>query len=156
MLWSGRTEPSSIWFVNSPGDPREEEALSARRANFIARLRSVSREHAGRLIALNTWDEYSNKGDVGIMSYPNYGNGPRRGSQTPDLVVLAALAAEAGVELRVLVLLRSAHELIVSTTQHRSFASPAQEAATLSTAGASLASQLRNLDGQKVLCVPLS
>ena len=89
-----------------------------------------------------------------MVSYPT-GVGPDKALQLPDLPVLALLAEEAQVDLRVLVLTRSPFEVLVSATQHRSFGqSPAREAVILSDMAAILAAQVQFVDPKFVLCAP--
>lgn len=54
------------------------------------------------------------------LSYPCTGP-PGKDFKYPDLQILAEIAEEEGVDFRVLYLQRSALELLISTTRHRSF-----------------------------------
>lgn len=54
---------------------------------------------------------------AGMMSYPNY-NGKNKPLDHPDIFVMAALAELAGLDLRVLILQRSAKEILASN-DHR-------------------------------------
>lgn len=57
-------------------------------------------------------------GVIGELSYPN-APGPDKSLRYPDLQMLAEAAEEAGVDLRVVYLKRSAEELMISNTLHR-------------------------------------
>lgn len=56
----------------------------------------------------------------GEMSYPNYG-GPCKRFQFPDVRVLAELLESLGVDFRILVVVRNAVDVLLSTTVHRHF-----------------------------------
>tara|TARA_B110001452_G_C15156507_1_gene402389 strand:- start:18 stop:656 length:639 start_codon:yes stop_codon:yes gene_type:complete len=75
--------------------------------------------------------------------------GRSKANHNPDLVVLAALAARAGADLRVLVLHRPAEDVLTSTTVHRSFGAVEDEARTLRTSAEALASQLHALQSDQ-------
>lgn len=131
-----------IFFVNGKEDLSTVERS---RENFVNRLRAARNDHPERLIILNT---------LGIVmsSYPNFG-GPDKVFKRPDLPVLAHLAEEAGVDLRVLVLTRSPKDILVSTTVHRKFGGM-QEALVLADNAAVLAAQVQLVDPKFVMCAP--
>ena len=88
---------------------------------------------------------------MGMMSYPNFG-GKDKAIHHPDLVVLARLCEEAGVDLRVLVLQRDAAAILRSTTIHRDFGTEAHQAAILTDNAAALVMQLKLLDRKFFRC----
>lgn len=59
-------------------------------------------------------------GKCGELSYPN-NNGPSKELAYPDLRILAEIAEEEGVDLRIIYLQRSAKDLIRSNVIHRGF-----------------------------------
>eukprot|EP00438_Fugacium_kawagutii_P023297 Skav226234 [mRNA] locus=scaffold1218:411728:412411:- [translate_table: standard] len=54
----------------------------------------------------------------GMMSYPNFG-GPSRAIQTPDVRALARLAEDAGVDLRIVLMLRDPQKVVNSGLRRR-------------------------------------
>ncbi|KAL3932426.1 MAG: hypothetical protein SGPRY_000712 [Prymnesium sp.] len=157
MLWNGKEQAKSAMLVGtvvaedvSARDVAED--YEHRRKAFISRLRLVRRKHPGKLVLLNCF-----KTDLivqtGEMSYPNFG-GEDRPIHNPNLIVIAELAALAGVELRILVLDRPARELLISTSVHRKFGSIPRQAAILATSAAVLAAQLGQVDVALYQCVP--
>ena len=165
LLWKGGSDPVTIFFRydgRSHAHVDTQETLDARRDSFAARLKVVKREQAGKLVVLNTLNVHHSGAaspQTGEMSYPNYA-GPHKANHYPDLVVLARLAARAGADLRVLVLHRSAEDMLISTTVHRSFATTVSEAKILVKSAEALASQLHTLESDASmtdvswLCVP--
>jgi hypothetical protein len=85
-----------------------------------------------------------------MLSYPNY-NGVHKPLDHPDISVLAALAESAGVDFRVLVLQRSAKEILAST-EHRGIGG-AMEPSILISNAAVLHTQLSLLDRRFYHCV---
>lgn len=51
---------------------------------------------------------------AGMMSYPNFNDGQTKALDHPDLIPLAILAEEAGIDLRILVLSRPAYDTLYS------------------------------------------
>ena len=152
LLWSNGSLARGILAGRTSGNH-----TAALRSSFVARLREVQQRNAGRLIVLNTFNVWGS----GMMSYPNF-RSSNAGPASPDLTVLAELTREAGVELRVLALMRDAREVLVSTTAHQHFGTPASEGARLARYAAVLSTQLstitQHLHGPAsrtlVLCVP--
>mgnify|MGYP006138165891 CR=1 FL=1 len=167
LLWRGGSDPVTIFFRSDShrrrpagysydGPPPFSEqsrvdtqgTLDARRDSFAARLRVVRREQPGKLVVLNTANSYHDqreKAHTGEISYPNYA-GTHKADHYPNIVVLARLAARARVDLRLLVLHRSAEDVLTSTTVHRSFATTLNEATILIKSAEALASQLHALE----------
>ena len=87
---------------------------------------------------------------VGMLSYPNFG-GANKALNHPDVFLLAAVAERAGVDLRVLVLQRSAGEIVRSVAA-RGYGST-EDSRILIDNAAALASQLRLLDRGFFLCL---
>jgi len=86
----------------------------------------------------------------GMLSYPNFGN-PQKSLNHPDVAVLARLAELAHIDFRIIVLQRSADNILIST-QNRRFGGP-KEGRTLSDNAASLYSQLKLLDSKFFHCI---
>lgn len=88
-----------------------------------------------------------------MMSYPT-GNGPMKVLMTPDIRILAKLAEEAGVDLRVIVLSRGYGDIFRSTRIHRHFGSnDVVQTKDLTVNAAMLASQVQLIDPAFVMCV---
>ena len=153
-LYAGGSTPHGAFVY---GDQTDKQ-IRARRAAAIDAFRRVEAEHGSgpaRLVFVNGGaglDKLQNKS--GEMSYPNYA-GPNKVLHSPDVTVLARLAEDAGVDLRVVVLRRGAEDILRSTTMHRHFGSEAHEAAVLAESAAYLAAQLRMLDPAFVECVTI-
>ena len=112
------------------------------------RLVQLAEDAKGRrqLLFLNTHDDEQS----GMLSYSNF-QGPYRDLHNPDLHVLSAVADAAGVDLRLLVLQRSALEL------WRSFHSRFYEKASLMgmmNSATNLFRQLRQVSPEYFMCVP--
>ena len=86
----------------------------------------------------------------GMLSYPNY-DGVNRNLHNPDLHVLAAVAESAGVDLRLLVLQRSASELYESASDRFNVTTPLM---SMSNSASNLFSQLYRVDPAFFACVP--
>lgn len=92
-------------------------------------------------------------GDTGELSYP-CGDGPERAHHHPDLIKLATIAEDAGVDLRVLVLLRDAASVLDSTAVRRHFApTPFLQSVMLVDNAFSLHGQLTSIDPRFFACV---
>lgn len=87
---------------------------------------------------------------VGMLSYPNFG-GPSKSLNHPDAFLLATMAERVGLDLRVLVLQRSAAEILRSTAK-RNFGGP-EESRILVDNAAALYSQLHLLDQKFIHCI---
>ena len=85
----------------------------------------------------------------GMLSYPNY-DGVNRNLHNPDLHVLAAVAESAGVDLRLLVLQRSASELYESVSDRFNVTTPLM---SMSNSASNLFSQLYRVDPAFFACV---
>ena len=97
------------------------------------------------LVPLNTWQAKE-------MSYPTMG-GARKQLQHPDMHILARLAEEAGIDLRIILLTRDANDIAVSTTQHREFGSFNDQIEILTDNAAALTSQIHLIDPAFVMCL---
>lgn len=86
----------------------------------------------------------------GMLSYPNY-DGVNRNLHNPDLHILAAIAESAGIDLRLLVLQRSAKELYESVIDRFTLPTPLMGMANSAT---NLFSQLYRIDPAFYSCVP--
>mmetsp|Transcript_28670 Transcript_28670/g.37578 ORF Transcript_28670/g.37578 Transcript_28670/m.37578 type:complete len:306 (+) Transcript_28670:87-1004(+) len=85
-------------------------------SQLVKKLAEKSKLEKGKLIILNTW-----KGSAsGEVSYPNF-LGPYRFTQHPHAIHMFEEAKKAGTKVKFLVLVRSAQQMIVSTTIHRHF-----------------------------------
>lgn len=86
-----------------------------------------------------------------MMSYPNYG-GPNKAIRHPDVHLLARLAEEAGVDLRVVVIIRDPTSVMVSTTINRQFNKFHVQLRMLADNQAVLLQQLREIDRRFWAC----
>lgn len=86
----------------------------------------------------------------GMLSYPNFGD-PHKPLNHPDISVIARLAELVGLDFRIIVLQRSADEILMST-KNRRFGGP-KEGRILSDNAAALYSQLKLLDPKFFHCV---
>lgn len=86
------------------------------------------------------------------MSYPNFG-GWDKPIHNPDVRLLAKIAEEARLDFRVIVLMRTADEILRSTVFHRRFGPEQRQATILALSGSALAAQLRLLDPRFFVCV---
>ena len=90
----------------------------------------------------------------GMMSYPNF-NGDNKAISHPDVYALALIAELAGIDLRIIVLQRSAQSILASTTR-RGFggsAGTANEPKILIDNAAALNSQLELIDKRFFHCM---
>lgn len=88
---------------------------------------------------------------MGMMSYPNFG-GSLKPIRHPDVALLAQLAEAAGVDLRVVVIIRDPVKVMVSTTVNRHFNSFALQVRILRDNQMVLLQQLREIDPQFRVC----
>lgn len=86
----------------------------------------------------------------GMLSYPNFGD-PQKSLNHPDVAVLARLAELVKIDFRIIVLQRSADNILMST-KNRRFGGP-KEGRTLSDNAAALYSQLKLLDPKFFHCI---
>jgi len=152
-LLAGGDQPHGAFVYGRQTD----EQIRSHRAAAIDAFRRVEAEHGSgpaRLVFVNCGAGLPAQNKSGEMSYPNYA-GPNKVLHNPDVTVLARLAEDAGVDLRVVVLRRGAEDILRSTTMHRHFGSEAHEAAVLAESAAYLAAQLRMLDPAFVECVTI-
>jgi hypothetical protein len=117
-----------------------------------ASLRNIS-SHAENVLAGNhrlyvAGLEFTSGG--GMLSYPNFG-GPSKTLNHPDAFLLAALAENAGLDLRVLVLSRNTADVLRSVSS-RNFGGE-QEARILANNAESIYTQLSLLDRRFLMCV---
>ena len=82
--------------------------------------------------------------------------GPDKALHIPDVRLLAKLAEQAGLDLRILVLVRKADEILRSTVYHRNFGTESRQASILGLAAATLTSQLQLIDPRFFVCVNMS
>lgn len=116
---------------------------------LVKGMRELSRRRRGKLLVLNTW---ANTGSAGELSYPNF-KGPHRFTMHPHALQLAGAARAAGTQVRFIVLVRSAREMIISTTVKRSFDTPSHQIKTLEDMCHELKYTLLALDPQNFGCV---
>lgn len=122
----------------------QSSTIAKARKHYVHLIRSLDEAGNNTLYFLNALPT--------MMSYPRL-MGPDRSLQHPDVVVLAWLCEEAGVDLRVLVLTRSASQVLKSTTVNRNYGTHDHQAMVLADNAAVLASQLRLVDRRFVRCV---
>ena len=136
------------------GDQTAAQIVAHRNATVAAFRQQAAALGSGppRLVFLNC--KRRTTGQV-MMSYPTLG-GPDKVLHRPDVRVLAELAEEAGVDLRVVVLQRNALDILMSTTIHRKFGSDTHEASVLADNALALAAQLRAVDSAFFECVDLA
>jgi len=116
-------------------------------------LRRIGQSGTSGLLVANDLvsEEVRNKEwGLGMMSYPNFG-GPLKLFRTPDVRLLAGLAEDEGVDLRVLVLHRPAAALLHSTVG-RGFSTWDPQAVVLEHNAQALLAQLQSLDPAFFLC----
>jgi len=87
-----------------------------------------------------------------MLSYPDC-NSKRH---HPDLVSLASAAADAGADLRVIVMHRDPAPMLVSLSLHRGLLPLAEEANQMGNQAAILHAQLSSIDPQLFICVPFT
>lgn len=145
-----RGDLSSAGLFHQPSNSSRAAVLRLAVMQDLRRLASPTTADQPALYLLNLGQTPG--AQVGMMSFPNWGAGRQRGA-VPDVAELAALAEAAGADLRVLLLARPAEEMLVSTSEHRRFATPARQAATLTAAADALHAQLRRIDDSFVFCV---
>jgi hypothetical protein len=117
-----------------------------------ASLRNISK-HAENVLAGNNrlyilGLEFTSGG--GMLSYPNFG-GASKALNHPDAFLLAALAENAGLDLRVFVLSRNTADVLRSVSS-RNFGGE-QEARILASNAESIYTQLSLLDRRFLLCI---
>lgn len=86
-----------------------------------------------------------------MMSYPNFG-GNNKAIRHPDVHLLARLAEQAGVDLRVVVIIRDPASILVSTTINRNFNPFHIQLRVLADNQAILLQQLREIDRRFWVC----
>ena len=136
------------------GDQTAAQIVAHRNATVAAFRQQAAALGSGppRLVFLNC--KQKNTG-AGKMSYPALG-GPNKVLHRPDVRVLAELAEEAGVDLRVVVLQRNALDILVSTTVNRHLGQRSRQASMLADNALALAAQLRAVDSAFFECVDLA
>jgi hypothetical protein len=117
-------------------------------------FRYMSKRVPGKFTLLNSGrhTERLDAFGVGRMSYPNFG-GWDKPLHIPDVRLLARLAEEAGLDLRIIVLMRQANELLQSTVHHRRFGPEQRQATILGLSASALAAQLWMIDPRFFVCV---
>ena len=149
QLYVGKGYAASGIFVYGGQDTKELIACKRQRFQVELLLAKARSEDEGRSILV--WLNLANEAQNGMMSYPNFGDVDKE-IHHPDLVVLARLCEDAGVDLRVVVLQRDAGAMIRSTVVHRHFDAEPHEAAMLADNAAALALQLQLLDDRFFQC----
>ena len=158
-LWAHGTENKSTGLSTTGafvyGDQTEKQIINHRSMTVAAFRRKAAKHGSGppQLVFLNCIRGGTEAGPM--MSYPWKG-GKDKVLHRPDIRVLAMLAEEARVDLRVVVLQRNALDTLISTTVHRNLGSQSYEAAVLHDMAVVLAAQLRAIDGAFVECVDLA
>lgn len=117
----------------------------------IAALRAADRDFPGITIALNTISEGAGEGGWGMMSYPNHG-GADKAIQKPDLRLLVEVANMADVDLRIILLMRDAVDIVNSVWKRKFYPSEMQAVRILELQQASLSSELSLIDPAFVAC----
>lgn len=115
--------------------------------HVLKAMNDVKKYNASSLfvIGLDTLD------GAGMLSYPNYNDDRYKVFEHPDLVTLCAAAEHVGVDMRILVLQRSAEDVLASTI-NRGFGHGIQPRVAIENA-AQLHSQLVQLDPGFVMCL---
>lgn len=152
----------ALWYstpsMNAPLEGAQLTEVATRMHDLMslsAQERSMQRIPE-RMVVINTAAQNveGNMRGVGMMSYPN--GGPHTGldpsQRHPDLPVLAALGEGAGADVRLLVLLRSPLDSVLSTSVHRSFGSIRYQLAKLTHEALVLLEQLRTIDPRFYVC----
>ena len=160
-LWIHGPEDKSTEGAFVYGDQTKKQIINHRSMTVAAFRRKAAKHGSGppQLVFLNCIRGGTEAGPM--MSYP-WMAGKDKVLHRPDIRVLAMLAEEARVDLRVVVLQRNALDTLVSTTVHRNFgankagSSQSYEAAVLPAMAVVLAAQLRAIDGAFVECVDLA
>lgn len=88
---------------------------------------------------------------MGMMSYPNFG-GSLKPVRHPDVALLATLAEDAGVDLRVVAIIRDPVKVMVSTTVNRHFNGFALQVRILRDNQMVMLQQLREIDPRFFVC----
>ena len=86
-----------------------------------------------------------------MMSYPNHG-GVDKAIQKPDLRLLAEVANMAGVDLRIILLMRDAADIVGSVRKRHFYSSEMQAIKILELQQASLSNELSLIDPAFVAC----
>lgn len=138
LLYSGESIPEGIFAYGSNPEDSDEQ-VGCRQAHFDRLLGDLRRNSTTpELLFLNTAFYFQ----IGHMSYPSY-NGKDKALHSPDMHALAALCERASIDLRIVVMQRSA-EAIVASTANRDFGSfPGHEISTLTNNAAVVAAQLQ-------------
>lgn len=131
------------------GDPKKAQRAFVRSLQRLESKRKMStpalNAGRGRLFFLNTHNSRGlSTGTSGMMSYPNC----PPWELYPDIVIMAKLMEEAGVDFRVLVLHRPSHSIMRSTITNRSHRKPGEEERVLAHGAAVLYTMLSGLDSK--------
>ena len=161
-LFNARAAAGGGWVIVSSvflGDLDESEESRRRGTRTVLEglRRAASVGGAPSLLALNTLAPAGglcrNSSCSGMMSYPNF-DGVGRALHYPDLHRLAYWGEMVGADLRVVVMVRNARDMLASTVVRRHFAAWGKQGATLTNAAAALAQQLGLIDPRFFACVP--
>ncbi|CAM9772545.1 unnamed protein product [Discosporangium mesarthrocarpum] len=96
----------------------------------LAKRQEQNENERSVIIPLNTFNCNNEGVRTGEMSFPNFGGGDKAIKHV-NMRVLAALAEEKGVDLRIVYLQRDSAEILRSTVLHRNFADYMREARIL-------------------------
>lgn len=132
----------------------ERSGVDAIRLRIARRLKLVERMHAaanggrGAVVLLNMHPDNR----ATMWSYPNLG-GVQKSLQHPDVSQLAAVADFAGVDLRIVVVTRSAADALASALKRGFGGSVSREGLILTDNAHALAGQLATLDAEYYFCI---
>ena len=146
-VYKGPTKPTGAFVYPDDIDPK---AIRQRRDQLRMNMETIPCPTSTCLFGVNTLKTTL---DTGEMSFPNF-RGTFREYHHVDLLDFARIAEEANADLRFLVLARSAEDILVSTTEHRHFASHTSEAGIEALNAAAIAADLALIDPAFVLCLP--
>jgi hypothetical protein len=127
----------------------DDESVDLFYEQLVSELRATTQHHmktrSKQLYCLNVVNG-------SMLSYPDCNS--RR--HHPDLVSLANAAADAGADLRIIVMHRDPAPMLVSLSLHRALLPLAEEANQMSNQAAILHAQLSAIDPQLFICTPFS
>jgi len=154
LLWNELKDKDSLFPALLRSKKPDIELILQHRV--VDALRTAQEQHNDSLIILNAFEDETVTGRhkecyTGMMSYPNF-NGPDKALQRPDIQLLAQLAELAEVDLRVLVLLRPAEQILASTVDNRHFETENREGLFLADNAQALNLQLSRIDPEFMMC----
>jgi hypothetical protein len=142
---------NGLFWTNDNRDIRDKLFVTV---HFMKQL-VVSATHAGGSVGQLHILGLDCVREAGMLSYPNYGHERFKVFDHPDLTVLASIAEHVQLDLRILVLLRGATDILISTVDRRKFSggNPVMQAKVLIVNAAVLYAQLQSIDRQFYSCV---